>query len=79
MDSILQDAHKKAKLDLFGNADDNAINTKGVVAELRGLGHPVEAVYSTRANVVSKFGVSLIMDDNMICKLKSKPPIQPKK
>ncbi len=40
-ESLLQDARKQAKLDLFGVADDNAMYADGVVSELRSLGHHV--------------------------------------
>ena len=63
-ESILQDAQKKAKLDLFGMADDKAMYAKGVVAELKHFGRYVELLYSSRAKVVLKLGNILISEEN---------------
>ena len=78
-DSLLQDARKKAKLDLFGNVDDNAKFAEGVIAELRLLGHHVEPMFTTRSKVVSKLGLLIISEENRLRKLKSTPPLQPEK
>ena len=78
-ESILQDARKKAKLDLFGMAEDNAKYADGVVKELKLLGHHVELLYSSRAKVVSKLGVLLIAEENRNRKQKGEAPLEPNK
>ena len=77
--SILQDVRKKAKFRLFGMADDNAMYTNGVVSELKNLGHYMELLFSTRAKVVSKLGVVLMVEENCNRELKQQLQIEPEK
>ena len=51
-DSILQEARDLAKKQLFGLAEENVQYTKGVVAELEGLGHHVRVLYADRKEIV---------------------------
>ncbi len=45
MDSIVQDARDMAKLQLFGSAEEKVQYARGVVDQVRGLGHEVEMIF----------------------------------
>ncbi len=44
-DSVVQDARDMAKLQLFGSAEENLQYARGVVDQVRGLGHKVEMMF----------------------------------
>ncbi len=44
-DSIVQDARDMAKLQLYGSAEENVQYARGVVDQVRGLGHEVEMIF----------------------------------
>ncbi len=44
-DSIIQDARDMAKLQLFGLAEENVQYARGVMDQVRGLGHKVEMIF----------------------------------
>ncbi len=44
-DSIVQDAKDMAKLELFGLAEENVQYARGVMDQVRGLGHKVEMIF----------------------------------
>ncbi len=45
MYSIVQDARDMAKLQLFGLAEEKVQYVRGVVDQVRGLGHKVEMIF----------------------------------
>ncbi len=44
-DSIVQDARNMAKLQLFGSAEENVQYGRGVMDQVRGLGHKAEMIF----------------------------------
>ncbi|KAL3772055.1 hypothetical protein ACHAWU_008077 [Discostella pseudostelligera] len=63
-DSILQDAKRKAKLDLFGSAEKNVTYANGVVSEMIALGHHAKLEFMSRKQVMKRLGVILINEEN---------------
>jgi hypothetical protein len=56
LDSILQEGQDLAKTQLFGWGDENVQYAKGVVEELRGLGHHVQILFANRKEILQAVG-----------------------
>jgi hypothetical protein len=61
MDSIVQDARDTAKLQLFGLAEENMQYARGVMDQVRGLGHKVEMIFQDQRKPSSLSAVSCSM------------------
>jgi hypothetical protein len=58
-DSIVQDARDMAKLQLFGSAEENVHHARGVLDQVRGLGHEVEMIFQDRRETLSSLSAVL--------------------
>ena len=72
-DSIIQDGKDLAKLDLFGNADDNVKYAKGVKDHLTALGHAVELRYHDRRRSLQLL-TSVVINDEQVRRKKMNLP-----
>ena len=73
-DSIIQDGKDLAKLDLFGNADDNVKYAKGVKDHLTALGHAVELRYHDRRRSLQLL-TSVVINDEQVRRKKMNLPL----
>jgi len=64
-ESIIQDARDLAKIELFGLADDNVKYAKGVMDELRAMGHEVEMFFSDRRSTLQMVSTVVLNEENM--------------
>jgi len=62
--TILQDAKRKAKLDLFGCPEKNVTYANGVVLEMIALGHHAKLEFMSRKKAMKLLGVILINEEN---------------
>ena len=73
-DAIIQHGKVKAKLLVFGDADDNVKYAQGVYRQLKDLGHIVKYVYSKRSIEISKLGHVVIVEEEYRRKYEGLPP-----
>jgi hypothetical protein len=64
-DSIVQDARDKAKLQLFGSAEENVHYAWGVVDQVRELGHEVEMIFQDRWETLQLVSSVMLHEDLM--------------
>ena len=64
-DSIVQDSKQLAKLELFGDADDNVRYAEGVAAQLRALGHSVDLHYHDRRKTLQMMTTVVLHEEQM--------------
>ena len=74
-DSIVQDGRDLAKLELFGDFDDNVKYAAAVQRHLRGLGHEVELIYEDRRKTLQKLSSVVIQDEQMRRKKGNEPAL----
>ena len=74
-DSLISDARSKAKLDLFGQPEDNVKYASGVASEMKRMGHFVELVYCRRSKVISKLGHVVIAEEVFHRKVDGEAPL----
>ena len=74
-ESILQDGRDLAKLELFGDADDNVKYADGVVDQLRALGHEVEVVFNDRRSTLQMVSTTVLYEENMRRKKEKLPAL----
>ncbi len=72
-DSIVQDASNMAKLQLFGSAEENVHYARGVVDQVRGLGHEVEMIFQDRRETLQLVS-SVVLHQELIKRKKMKLP-----
>ena len=72
-DSIVQDSKQLAKLELFGEADENVKYAEGVAVQLRELGHSVELHYHDRRRTLQMM-TTIILHEEQLRRKKSNLP-----
>ena len=73
-DAVIQHGKAKAKLLVFGDADDNVKYAQGVYCQLKDVGHLIKYVYSKRSKVISKLGHVVIAEEEYRRKYDGLPP-----
>ena len=76
-DAVIQHGKAKAKLLVFGDADDNVKYAQGVYRQLKDMGHLIEYVYSKRSKVISKLGHVVIAEEEYRRKYNGLPSFGP--
>jgi hypothetical protein len=72
-DSIVQDARDMAKLQLFGSAEENVQYARGVVDQVRGLGHEVEMIFQDQRETLQLVS-SVVLHEELMRRKKMKLP-----
>ena len=62
-DSVVQDARDRAKLELFGSAEENVRYARGVMDHVRQLGHEVEMIFQDRQKTLQAAGLVVLHED----------------
>ena len=62
-DNILQEARDTAKLDLFGDADDNVKYSEAIRDAIVALGHTCELLFANRRDVISKLQTTVLREE----------------
>ena len=62
-DNLLQEARDWAKLQLFGNADNNVQYCKAVKAAIIEMGHLCEFLYSDRQDVIRQLRSTVVREE----------------
>ncbi len=73
MDSIVQDTRDMAKLQLFGLAEENVQYARGVVDQVRGLGHEVEMIFQDQLETLQLVS-SVVLHEELMRRKKMKLP-----
>ena len=63
MDNLLQEARDWAKLQLFGNADNNVQYCEAVKAAIIGMGHSCEFLYCDRCDVIRQLRATVVREE----------------
>ena len=61
-DNLLQEARDWAKLQLFGNADNNVQYCEAVKAAIIGMGHSCEFLYCERHDVIHQLRATVVRE-----------------
>ncbi len=73
-DSIVQDARDMAKLQqLFGLAEENVQYARGVMDQVRGLGHKVEMIFQDQRETLQLVS-RVVLHEELMRRKKMKPP-----
>ena len=72
-DSIVQDARDRAKLELFGSAEENVRYVRGVMDHVRRLGHEVEMIFQDRQKTI-KAASAVVLHEDLLRRKKMKLP-----
>ena len=62
-DNLLQEARDWAKLQLFGNANNNVQYCEAVKAVIIGMGHLCEFLYCDRCDVIRQLGTTVVREE----------------
>jgi len=75
-DNLLQEARDWAKLQLFGNADDNVQYCEAVKAAIIGMGHSCEFLYCDRRDVIRQLHEIVVREELKRREDKKEPPLE---
>ena len=74
-DSIIQDAQAKAKLNIFGNPEENVKYANAIAREMKEMGHMVEMLFSKRSKILSKLGHVVLAEEDYCRKYDGETPL----